>query len=415
MWQHCVAIMLLNFRFARSLTRPTFSIVFAILLLLNTAVSDAVELSGNIAVQQRAFLQNPLDPRQHNNYTSISAEPEWYFEFEEGKQSITFRPFYRKDQYDEERTHGDIRELSWQKVFENWELKAGVSKVYWGVIESLHLVDIINQTDQIENVDGEDKLGQPMIQFSTEQDWGILDIFILPGFRKRTYAGIEGRPRLGLLVDTDAAVYESSDEEDNIDYAIRWLAIFDEWELGLSHFSGTGREPENFVPIAGQPGVFAPFYAQIDQTGLDVQALIDEWTLKLELISRDSSAERFTALAGGFEYTIVGISEAGADLGIVIEYLYDNRRQQFFAPFQNDLTTAFRVTLNDIQSTEILLGVITDLDHQAVATFVEASRRIGENFRAELEIRTFSNTQPGKPLNGFRKDDFIQAELAWYF
>jgi len=392
----------------------TAAACLSLLLILNSAVSSAVELSGYIAVQERVFISDPLDPRQHNSYASISAEPEWYYEFDNGKQNVTFKPFYRGDQHDEERSHGDIRELSWQKVYDSWELKIGISKVYWGVTETLHLVDIINQTDQVENVDGEDKLGQPMIQFSTEQDWGILDFFILPGFRERTFSGVEGRPRPGVIIDADAAVYESSDEENHIDYAFRWFTFLEDWEFGLSHFSGTGREAEGFVPVPGRPGIFAPFYAQIEQTGVDVQALIEDWILKLEVISRDTPLERFTALTGGFEYSIVGMSDTAVDLGIVIEYLYNNREQQEVI-FQNDLTTAFRLTLNDIQSSELLLGVTTDLDHQTVATFVEASRRIGQNLKIELEIRTFSNTQLGKPLDSFRDDDFIQADLAWYF
>ena len=69
-------------------------------------------------------------------------------------------------------------------------------------------MDIINQTDQVDQVDGEEKLGQPMINLSLVRDWGIVDLFVLPGFRERTYAGEEGRPRTPLPVSDDA-VYES--------------------------------------------------------------------------------------------------------------------------------------------------------------------------------------------------------------
>jgi hypothetical protein len=34
----------------------------------------------------------------------------------------------------------------------------------------LHLVDIINQTDGVESIDGEDKLGQSMMAFSLFKD-----------------------------------------------------------------------------------------------------------------------------------------------------------------------------------------------------------------------------------------------------
>ena len=60
--------------------------------------------------------------------------------------SFTFQPFIRIDQQDEERSHFDIRELAWLHVGNDWELRTGIRKVFWGVNESQHLVDIINQT-----------------------------------------------------------------------------------------------------------------------------------------------------------------------------------------------------------------------------------------------------------------------------
>ncbi len=390
------------------------------------AAAVDMQVSGNIDAQWRVFLHDASLPEQHDSYASASVEPEFYFDLGNGDQSITFTPFYRKDQYDDERTHADIRELHWQGVFDEFELRIGISKVYWGVTESIHLVDIVNQTDAVENIDGEDKLGQPMIRFSTEQDWGLLDVFVLPGFRERSFAGIEGRPRPPFVIDADAAVYEHADKENHMDYAARLFNYWDNWEVGLTYFTGTGRDPESYVPSAfntlGQPIAFAPFYAQIDQLGLTVQALIDAWTWKLEAISRQSAAQHFTAFAAGFEYTFVGVYESSTDVGVVIEYLYDERdalvtspSQPAASPFQNDITTAFRITLNDIQSSEILIGLITDIDDQTVAAFIEASRRLGDSFKAELELRSFSNTVPASPLDAFRDDDFIQLTLGWYF
>jgi hypothetical protein len=396
------------------------------LLACSTASFAAdMELSGNLDVQWRAFAHDAVLPEQHASDISFSAEPEFYFDLDQGKESVIFTPFYRYDQHDSERTHSDIRELQWQKVFAQFQLRLGISKVYWGVTESEHLVDIINQTDQVENLDGEDKLGQPMIYLSSEQDWGLLDLFILPGFRERTFPGIEGRPRISLPIAADAAVYQSADKQHHIDYALRLFKYLGDWEVGLSYFKGTGREPESYQPSSfdtlGQPVAFAPYYAQIGQLGLTVQALIEAWTWKLEAISRSSSAQHFNALAAGFEYTFVGVQESNTDLGVVIEYLYDQRdpstnpSQPVASAFQNDITTAFRLSFNDAQSSEVLFGMITDLDNQAVAGFIEASRRLGSSFKAELELRTFNNTRSGQLLHSFRDDDFIQLRLGWYF
>lgn len=394
-----------------------YKILLLLILFSSTASSttSAAELSGNLSLQSRTFFNDPLNINQHDQYSSFAIEPELYQEWDSGQQMLNVAAFYRHDQYDEERTHGDIREFAWTGVYDNFEITAGISKVFWGVTETQHLVDIINQSDQVENTDGEDKLGQPMIRFSAERDWGILDFFILPGFRERTFAGIEGRPRAelpaGITFNADAATYESADKDNHIDYAVRWFSYFDEIEVGLSYFSGTSRDP--IFNLSGS--TLSPRYELIEQTGLELQALIDDWTWKLELISRKNNTEKYTALTGGFEYTLFGLLESASDLGIVIEYLYDDRGQLATTPFQNDITTALRLALNNAQSTEVLIGIINDLDDPIMVSFIEASQRIGDDFKLTLEARTFNKTIAGKPLHAFRQDNFIQADLAWYF
>lgn len=372
------------------------------------------EWSGNIAGELRYFTREPLDNEQfdHSNI-SFSAQPEYYKKWDNGDQSFIFTPFVRVDQNDSERSHADIRELAWIKVADTWELRAGIRKVFWGVTESQHLVDIINQTDLVENLDGEDKLGQPMINLALIKDAGTLDLFILPGFRERTFPGEDGRLRTGLVVDTDNPVYESGAEEKRTDFALRWFQYVGAFDVGLSYFNGTSRDPR-FIPN-GSGTALLPVYDVINQVGLDVQATLDDWLWKLEIISRGGQGDRYTALTGGFEYTFVGIMETSYDLGVIAEYLYDDRDDEATTPFANDLMTGARFTFNDEQSTEILAGVITDLDEGSVMLNVEASRRLGNAYKLSIEARAFSNLDNDDPLYSFRKDDYLQAELAWYF
>ena len=107
--------------------------------------------------------------------------------------------------------------------------------------------------------------------------------------------------------------------------------------------------------------------------------------------------------------------DSQSDLGIVIKYLYDDRDELASSPFQNDITTALRFALNDAQSTEILMGVINDLDEPIMSSFIEASRRLGDEFKLTIEARAFNKTVAGRPLHDFRQDDFIQVDLGWYF
>ena len=134
-------------------------------------------------------------------------------------------------------------------------------------------MDIINQTDLVEHPDTEDKLGQPMINLALIRDWGTVDLFVLPCFRERTFPGSEGRLLSGgIPIDTDQTRYESGAKEKHVDWAVRWAHYFGDWDIGLSHFSGTSREPRFLSGTDGAGGfVLIPFYEQIDQTGLDMQ------------------------------------------------------------------------------------------------------------------------------------------------
>ncbi len=136
-----------------------------------------------------------------------------------------------------------LRELFISRVGTDWEVHAGFRQIFWGVTEFEHLVDIINQTDLVENIDGEDKLGQPMVQLSLVRDWGIVDIFALTGFRERTFPGEHGRLRSVLPVDTHHARYESGAGRHRVDAAIRWSDHMGPLNFGIYHFSGTSRDP----------------------------------------------------------------------------------------------------------------------------------------------------------------------------
>jgi hypothetical protein len=318
---------------------------------------------------------------------------------------------------DDERNRADIRELMWLNVIDDWELRLGIGRVFWGVTESQHLVDVINQIDMVENPDGEDKLGQPMVNLSHNSDWGTVDLFVLPGFRERTFPGLEGRLRGPLLINSEQALYESPDKDRHLDWAVRWSHFIGDFDIALSHFSGTSRAPTFVVGLnsLAQP-VLIPRYDLLDQSGLSVQAIAGDWTWKLEAISAEQLNSRHFAMTGGFEYTRVGLFDSAMDLGLLAEYLYDDRGEIAPVPFANDLLLGLRWVFNDVQSSEVLLVVIHDLDGMANNVNIEASRRLGQDWKLALEYRGINAAEPSDTvLYPIRMDDYLQLELVRYF
>ncbi len=382
-----------------------------VLLSCLTTPLFAVALSGNISSEFRYFSQPPLNPQQHNENGSLSAELELVKEWDNGYQLLVFTPYIRLDQGDSKRTHMDIRELIWSKAADQWELRIGIGQLFWGVSEAQHLVDIINQTDLVEEMDGDEKLGQPMINLALIRDWGTVDLFLLPYFRERTFAGREGRLRPSLLIDQDNPRYESAKKQYHRDIALRWSHYIGDWDFGLSYFDGTSRDPE--LLWNGQQ--LQPYYRQIQQLGVDLQATKGSWLWKLEAIQRRNKESHYNAATLGFEYSFYGVFESSRDIGLVVEYLYDKRNNSAPTPFQNDLMLGLRFALNDEQSSEALIGTITDLENNSRIYTLEASRRLSDHWKATLEGRIFQNIATADPLYSYRQDDFLQLQLSYYF
>ena len=391
-------------------------IVIPVLLLAWPVISGAQEFSGNIAVEALNFSQPGQFPDQMDNNLTFSFKPKWSGGWNDGDDSWSAEFFLRADTKDAGREHADIRELLWLRVADNNEWRIGINTMFWGVTETQHLVDVVNQIDQVEGIDGEDKLGQPMIHLKRYQDWGVLDFLVLPGFRERTFQAAEGRLRLPFVVDTSAATYESSDEDNHVDYAFRFSQTYGDLDLGVSLFKGTNRDPQ-FVPGLDSNGqiVLIPHYIQMTQIALDLQLIAEEWIWKLEMIHRDTDQSPYQALTGGFEYTFYGVFDSDINLGSLAEYSYDSRDKTQRGVFDRELFVGARLAFNDVQSSELLAGFVVDTEKGSQTFRLEGNRRIGDSWKATIEMQLFSNIDASDPLVALAEDDYLLFELARYF
>ncbi|WNO07512.1 hypothetical protein [Teredinibacter sp. KSP-S5-2] len=376
----------------------------------------ANDFSAYLGLEARYFFNEPLWLEQDEHSASLSGYFEYYKDLGEGGQRVVVSGFGRVDSADDNRTHLDAREAYWWADLSGAELFLGVRKIFWGVTESIHLVDVINQDDLVENIDGEDKLGQPMLEAQFIRDWGTIDVFVLPYFREKTFPSESARLRAGVPI-LDDAVYQSDKEEHHVDLALRWSTYVDIWDIGISHFSGTNRDPLLLPHVVD--GVFVglmPHYQQIEQTGLDVQATINAWLLKLEAISvHEEEYGRNTALVGGIEYTFFTLGDTNMDLGVIAEYQFDDRIGVRKRSGQNDIALGARLAFNDVDATEFLAIFSQDLDDSNQFVSFETSKRFTDNWRVELEARFFNHIENGTMEYDLREDDYLQLEVRRYF
>ena len=399
-------------------------VFFSILLLASLADAPALagefEVDGFIAPELRIFPSSPAfaDQKDTTLSPSIAFEIEAVYETDTGDDRLTFTPFARFDADDNGRSHGDIRTASWLHIDETWDAVVGFDKVFWGVTESRHLVDIINQDDAVEDIDGEDKLGQPMINGNLLLEDTAISLFVLPGFRQRRFREDSARLRGPFAIDDNNPTFESAAGRHHIDVAARVLHTIGNWDIGLSHFHGTSREP-SFTASTDANGntVLFPSYEQIDQTGLEIQLTTERTLWKLEAITRSGHGDRFFAAVGGFEYTLFGILDSDADLGLIAEYLYDGRDESGVPATlaDDDIFIGARLVLNDEPDTQALIGAIIDRRTRATSFSIEAERRLGADWKIELESRFFVNVPDDDLAAGIRDDDVITLRLPRFF
>ncbi len=393
----------------------------------STTLADGFlyEFSGQVAVEKRWYPDSAAYPGQRSGTTGFVIEPELYIEAPSG-WSFNLVPFLRHDGADSRRNHADLREayfLTYGEIGDSeWELRAGVDHVFWGVTESNHLVDVINQTDLVEHPDEQRKLGQLMIHNTWSGSWGVAELFLLPHHRERTFPGRKGRLRSALIVDHAHASYESSSGDRHIDYALRYSRSLGSVELGFSLFDGTSREPV-YRPLLLTTGpVLAPHYEQIRQFGLDAQLIVDAWLFKLEAIHRDGAQnirlqeEDFSALVAGAEYTFFSIFRSAIDLSLLGEWNYDQRGDNATRNLQDDWFLAAHLAFNDIQNTEISASILSDRDHSSDILVMEFNRRLSDSWTMGLEWFSILDADEADiQLHQLSRDSFLEFRITYSF
>lgn len=387
--------------------------LLGVFLGMSSGYAMETQLSGQVEATYRHFSQEGVSSEQTQIERFLRVTPHYSLFWDHGRKAIDLELALFGSSPDEEKSHFDIREASFVSSVENLEFRLGISKVFWGVTESQHLVDVINQTDLAADFSGDEKLGQPMVNTSyTSEAYGIFSAFVLPYFRERTFPGKKGRLRGPFVVGQKQPHYESEDRERHIDYAFRWSHYVDELEWGLSYFRGIDREPTFQI----HESEMIPFYSLMAQVGLDAQYVYDNWLFKLEALKKKPSEEgAYFSSTAGFEYTWYSFWE-DADLGLLYEHLNDDRGNTSTTGWDDHSFMATRIGLNDVQDSQVLLGSFFDhTEGRWLMTKFEGSRRITNSWKWRVEGLIFHDVKDDDGLYPLRQDSYWQGSLSYFW
>lgn len=407
-----------------------FSALVAVIA-MSTASSCgfAQTLEGEIAAELSYFWQEGSRVDLPSTVGSVAGELSFSHSWNRGRDYGVFVPFGRLDSDDNKRSHGDIRELLWSHFFdenewggrlEGLEFHGGVGREFWGVTEFYHLVDTINQVDFVESLNSEERLGQPLLSLAYQAASHRFEIWWLPVFREREFSDEESRFRFSALLDSEQAIFRSTEKREHQDMAARWSfsvggGFIGSADIGLSYFKGTAREPY-FIVQSSEAAVFlAPFYEQIERFGFDMQWAIGDWLWKIEGLRQNEKQGDFWASTGGFEYSFVGVFGGRTDIGLVLEYMRDQRDERAPHFFQDDIGLGLRVALNDEKGSEVLFSYIEDQEYESRLWRIEGERRINDRWSSAIEVYVFSGIHPADVVFELRQDDHVKFTVTRYF
>ena len=433
-------------RHTRSAYAARAACLLLFLLAFDSAHARPLQFENEVAYALRAFADDAsptpavgrVDAQSHGSdrwQQTLTVRTQFDAASDDDAWSLHGDLALRRDDLDDHRSAFDVRELYVSYASHPVQISVGARRVFWGVTEFVHLVDVINQVDVADNVDTEDRLGQPMLQVEVAAGSASLQGFLLPGLRERRFPGADGRLPGGIPLRGDSSLAPSLNGE-NLSFAVRG-----EWhgrgvDIGVAHFSGAGREPSfDIAPGSGGLPRLRPRYEHVEQTSIDAQWLSGDWAWKLEAYSSRGQGARYAAAAVGLERTFVGLFTealpdsawlARADLGVVLEFLYDQRNRRAPAGhYEHDVALGLRLAANDAADTSVLLGFIQDVHVDEHMLSVEGSTRLAPRIRLEVEARAFGGqsiqpalyalADPDNKTGFLDSDDYVQVELTAFF
>lgn len=432
-----------------------------LVLLLPSALAHA-DLDLRLEAEARAFTA------QGRADAALAAGLRWDHTPREGERAV-LDLFVRADAQEDARSRGDVREAYYEVQSGALTSRFGARRVFWGVTESRHLVDVINQSDLADDLDGEGKLGQPMLEFTLAAEPGTLALYALPGFRERRLPGSGGPIVYPFPLALDETRIKARGTELHTDFAARASTQVGRLDLALSWFDGIGREPRILPCLrrgSGFPGseaeancdlltsvtaaaprgnlltpllqalglapsnaevaaeleararanlVLVPVYDRERRLGLEAQFIDEALALKFEGLVRETLGQRSYAGVAGVEYTLSGLFGSAQDLGLIVEALRDTRSELLSARYDHEVFVGARWALNDVAGSQALGGVLIDTTGDGQTYSLEGSRRLGDDWKLSLRLRAFTGGDAGDVGDVLRDADELRLVLERYF
>lgn len=387
------------------------SMCFCLLALVTASASvSAQALKGFVSYDSVLYNSNEAGGKSVSRF---SGQIETTFRLND-KLTFQTRLFETYNPEDSDGNYVDptIAKLSYSQ--DNWTIFAGYDIVYWGVVESQKIVNIINQRDQLRTIEGTFPLGQPMIGAVFNGLATRVEAYVLPKFIPLNFGSNRRRLGLTLPVDDEAELYEDTDAESHVDFALRVSGASGDLEYGAFVFDGTLRQPDFKLNTAAK--TLQPYYRQGIQYGVELQYTTNATLFKFEgrQTNPDTQAS-YQNVVYGIEHVIGAPFGTRNELVLYLEHNWDSRGELAPNVFQNDLFVGARLNISNGLGTSIRVGGYYDLDYQSVFASALVETRLTDSLSLQARAYLVDASNPADTLTGGRNLDQLALSLKWSF
>tara|TARA_B100001057_G_C22809626_1_gene934901 strand:+ start:548 stop:1699 length:1152 start_codon:yes stop_codon:yes gene_type:complete len=341
--------------------------------------------------------------------TNITAEAKVIGYEELDDFQLEYEIIIRKSVNDNGKDIVEPRQLFVSKTFRDIDVYLGYRHTFWGVAESRNLVDLVNQQDLAAGVSPDNKLGAPSISIETYLGSGELQYWYIPRFRERTFNDANAHPGFGMPVSP--AQFANVKGSKASDQALRYANSIGDIDFALSIFDGTVREPLILFQELEQPTI-VPYYERMRSVGLELQYTGESILYKFEGLTGTQSEKDFDAVVFGTEKTVYSVFETPWDMGLIIEYQYDERPQ---AMLDRTLVSGIRLTANDEFDTNLLAIYTVGNDFSQSLFGLEVSRRLRTGMTLDLSYLLYHSDKQNLPFYSLVDDSELSFTIGYYF
>lgn len=369
-------------------------------------ISSELEYKGNIGFLTEYSKTDAKDKR--DNALALRLDAELKQEFGDVELFMKFKGIFDKD--DKNRRYFDFNDFYLRYNFEDSDILIGRNTVFWGALEFYNLSDVFNTRDLLDDpFDFNLKLGAWNVAYTTYLENSEISLIVKLHEEKQKMQDSASINNFLPLPYNDNLI--TSEDKNRPTVFLKYSGSLDEMQADYSLIYQNGYDQQRYLSV--QSG-------KLQQNAYIVNKLLGFATLvygdtiyKTELayaLSDEVMVSDYFEFGVGFEHTLYGVWEK-RDLGLLLEYyLYDEKdddKVDFNKFFENDLTFGFRLSINDLSSSEVLGGVAIDMENSEKMLFLKYDTRVYEKYKLGLSYQRLDAKQ--------RELDRVGLEFGYYF